>query len=330
MKILVDFAFANQLSEPGAAFFEHLFMLYARHFAADELIIISCAKQTHPLPDNSRVVYTKPTGFSWLKTSRLNNLVQQENPTAIIRFEKETIQLYQRKKNKPVANIAFTAHHQALVVNKAISSKKMIPPVVSTSTDTLSWSEKESLKISYTGGREYFLAAGTVQNADYYIALLKAYSQFKKRQLSDMKLLLVTEPGPASEELEEKLKTYKYRHDVEMTEQPELQEFEKLMSCAYAYIDLNAANELSYPLLMAAQTETAIIAADTEVSRQLAPVATYFTTSNLQQEVYDAISQLYKDENLKFTMAGSNKEAAQKNDVTQMLKTLRDFIVSQV
>lgn len=330
MKILVDFAFASQLSEPGAAFFEHLFLLYAQRFVTDDLVIISGTRQSHPLPDNSRVVYTKPTGFSWLKTSRLNNLVQQENPTAIIRFEKETIQLYQRKKNKPVANIAFTARHQALVLNKATSTKKIIPPVVGTNTNSLSWSEKESLKISYTGGREYFLAAGSVPNTDFYISLLKGYSQFKKRQLSDMKLLVVTEPGPATEELEEKLKTYKYRHDVELTEQPELQEFEKLLSCAYAYIDLNTGNELSYPLLLAAQTATAVIAANTAVSRQLAPVATYFSAASLQQDVYEAISQLYKDENLKFTMAGSNKEAAQKNDVTQMLETLRDFIVSQV
>jgi glycosyltransferase involved in cell wall biosynthesis len=330
MKILVDFAFTIELSEPGAAFFEHLMLLYAKQFTSDELVIVTSMQQNQPLADNSHTIYLKATGFNWLKTSRLNNIVQQQNPDAIIRFEKEQMLIFKRKKNKPVASVAFTNQHYGLFINKSIHTKKNLPPVVISSSQTLNWSEKESLKISYTAGREYFLMAGNVDTLTVYITILKAFSQFKKRQLSDMKLLLITEENPLTEELEEKLKTYKYRHDVEVIGQPEPEVFEKLMHCAYAYIDVNTNNELSFPILMAAQTDTAVIAAATAASKQLAPAASYFSKDNIQEELYDAISLLYKDENLKNTLASRNKTEACKINANTMLQELRDFIVSQV
>ena len=52
------------------------------------------------------------------------------------------------------------------------------------------WTEKESWKDSFTEGREYFLYVGSVHPRKNLINLLKAFSGFKKRQKTNMQLVI--------------------------------------------------------------------------------------------------------------------------------------------
>lgn len=93
----------------------------------------------------------------------------------------------------------------------------VVRPAASPGIRPLPVSDKEAIKQRYTGGKEYFFvpAAGTQAGAgageDQVIQLLKAFSLFKKRQRSNLQLVLA---GTQTGSLRQRLETYKYRGDL--------------------------------------------------------------------------------------------------------------------
>jgi len=91
----------------------------------------------------------------------------------------------------------------------------VVRPSASTGIHALSVSEKEAIKQRYTGGKEYFFipTAGTMAGPgeELVVQLLKAFSLFKKRQLSNLQLVIA---GTQTEALRQRLETYKYRGDL--------------------------------------------------------------------------------------------------------------------
>jgi glycosyltransferase involved in cell wall biosynthesis len=72
-------------------------------------------------------------------------------------------------------------------------------------------SDKEAIKQRYTGGKEYFFAGVAGAGEEDVVQLLKAFSLFKRRQLSNLQLVMA---GVRTEALRHRLETYKYRGDV--------------------------------------------------------------------------------------------------------------------
>jgi hypothetical protein len=93
----------------------------------------------------------------------------------------------------------------------------VVRPSASPGIHPLPTDEREAIKQRYTGGKEFFFvpAAGrgttTSISEDQVVQLLKAFSLFKKRQLSNLQLVLA---GTPSRSLQQRLETYKYRGDV--------------------------------------------------------------------------------------------------------------------
>lgn len=93
----------------------------------------------------------------------------------------------------------------------------VVRPYASPAIHPLSIGNKEAIRQRYTGGKEYFfvpvegIAAATGAGEDLAIQLLKAFSLFKKRQLSNLQLVLA---GTQTESLRQRLETYKYRGDI--------------------------------------------------------------------------------------------------------------------
>lgn len=107
----------------------------------------------------------------------------------------------------------------------------------------MNWEEKEQVKDTYTGGREYFLFAGDIFPPDHIIILLKAFSHFKKWQLSNMKLVLAGKANKKTAKLKDKLTTYKYREDVVIIENPSPDISDTLLQAAYAPVSIDKTEE---------------------------------------------------------------------------------------
>jgi hypothetical protein len=78
----------------------------------------------------------------------------------------------------------------------------------------MTWEEKEKVKTELTGGREYFFSDLSLGSRQEAVGLLKAFSIFKKRQHSNLRLVLTGEPGGRGEPFHVSLASYKYRQEV--------------------------------------------------------------------------------------------------------------------
>ncbi|HEX8313608.1 MAG TPA: glycosyltransferase, partial [Flavisolibacter sp.] len=73
------------------------------------------------------------------------------------------------------------------------------------------YEEQNAVKDKYTGGTEYFLYVGAIHPRKNLVNLLKAFSIFKRRLQSSMKLVLVGRLAWKNNAFLELLKTYKYK-----------------------------------------------------------------------------------------------------------------------
>ena len=109
---------------------------------------------------------------------------------------------------------------------------------VAANTSGTGHEERDKIKESLTDGAEYFVCRDGWQTLDGAIEMLLAFSAFKKRMLSGMKLVLLGQ-GPTEKEWAEKLQTFRYREDVVLVSgmggQPHP---EQIIACAWALIHL--------------------------------------------------------------------------------------------
>ncbi len=92
-----------------------------------------------------------------------------------------------------------------------IKAVKLFP---SEGLSPLGMGEREAARQSHTAGKEYFFVSVDGVAVKSVITLLKAFSLFKKRQLSNMQLILAGKLAGDPSALTMSLDTYKYRQDV--------------------------------------------------------------------------------------------------------------------
>jgi hypothetical protein len=96
----------------------------------------------------------------------------------------------------------------------------VIQPGPDATVAPLSFEERETAKSEYAGGKEYFLAIVPSAGQKELVNLLKAFSLFKRRQRSNMQLVIIDRDPPSGKDWKEKLSTYKYREDLHWADPP--------------------------------------------------------------------------------------------------------------
>jgi glycosyltransferase involved in cell wall biosynthesis len=101
----------------------------------------------------------------------------------------------------------------------------------------LSGEEKEEVKQRYAQGKEYFLADVGGMRKEQIVALLKAFSLFKKRQRSNMGFVLwVGAVRGRGKGIPIDLENYKYRSDVLVVDDAGEGEWRRLLGAAYVLV----------------------------------------------------------------------------------------------
>lgn len=158
----------------------------------------------------------------------------------------------------------------------------------------ISFAEKQVVKDGYADGREFYLWIDDAQINNNAIEILKAFSQFKKRLLSNMKLVLAGMDIVKQKLISSKIASYKYREDVVLLDNPTNQQFATLLAAAYAVIHTPIKANSGLHQLQAMQCQVPIIT--TQWVEEITGNTAIYVTSPTVTELADAMIQLYKNE----------------------------------
>jgi glycosyltransferase involved in cell wall biosynthesis len=169
----------------------------------------------------------------------------------------------------------------------------------------LSFEEQMAVKDQYTSGAEFFLYTGAIQPRKNLINLLKAFSIFKRRMQSGLKLVLAGRLAWKNDEFLTLLKTYKYRDDVVLTGYLEEKELARLTASAYAAVYPSFFEGFGVPVLEAmACGVPALTSQDSAMQEISEGAALYFDPANVDDMAYKLMF-IYKNE-------GERKELIQR------------------
>jgi hypothetical protein len=170
-------------------------------------------------------------------------------------------------------------------------------PVFSSMAVPLAGEARESTKREYTGGREYFFVDAMAASEEEVVQLLKAYSLFKKRQLSNLRLVV---SGWRTPGLREKLKTYKYEDEVFFFE-PATPD-DHLMDAAYAALFPFEGDSLGMRLVRAWQAGIpALVRTDGRLREMAGDAASGLIDADPGSLAVQMMS-IYKDETLRASL----------------------------
>ena len=164
---------------------------------------------------------------------------------------------------------------------------------------------RESVKEKYTNGKEYFIYRGAIEKRQNIIPLLKAFSIFKKRQKSSMKLLLM---GKLlwNTEFDKLIGSYKYREDVVIITDASLIDQAQIVAAAYAYIQPYSNNFLLFSFDALRSGVPVLI--DNSIAKEIfLDAALYFESAN-DADIADKMMLVYKDESLRSQLIEKGKK----------------------
>jgi glycosyltransferase involved in cell wall biosynthesis len=176
----------------------------------------------------------------------------------------------------------------------------------------LNYVEQDVVKDKYTGGTEFFLYAGAIHPRKNLMNLLKAFSIFKRRLHSSMKLVLAGRLAWKNNEFLELLKTYKYKEDVVLTGYLEEQELAKLIASAYAFVYPSLFEGFGLPVAEAMKCRVPVLTSKASAMEEIAGgAALLFDPQNID-DIGDKLMRTYKDEDGRKKLVNDGYEIAQK------------------
>ena len=216
-----------------------------------------------------------------------------------------------KKSAQVIALSASAEKNIATVYPAAINKIRTVLPVVSDLYRPVTYPAADAIKNKYTEGKEFFLYGGGIYPSSNLRTLLKAFSLFKKRQQSSMKLVIVSLSLPANTSFVKSIATYKYRNDIVIIESSDEIEYAALLASAYAFVYPVLFNGLCLRILQAVYSHVPVIASQSALANELAGAAALFADPSSQQDIADKLMRIYKDELLRNELINNAAIAAE-------------------
>ncbi|MEO6330361.1 MAG: glycosyltransferase [Ginsengibacter sp.] len=185
----------------------------------------------------------------------------------------------------------------------------IIPNGISTSLAPIDWKVKEKIKAQYADGNEYFIFCGSTSQQNNFLSLLKAFSQFKKWQKSNMQLLIMNQ-DTLPEDLTESLKSFKYRKDVKVLNLQN-NELTKAIAASYCMLYVTMDDGFQTSVLTALTCSLPVITNDTNAMPELFSDAVLYTDFNNPADLAEKFMLIFKDEKLRKGLIEKGRQKAQ-------------------
>ncbi|MER3497531.1 MAG: glycosyltransferase family 1 protein [Chitinophagaceae bacterium] len=172
--------------------------------------------------------------------------------------------------------------------------------------------DKQVIKEKYTGGAEYFLYTGSIHPRKNLMNLLKAFSIFKKRLKSNLKLVIAGRLAWKYESFVESLKTYKYRSDVVLTGYLPEEELALLTASAYAMVYPSFIEGFGVPVAEAMKCGVQVITTLHSAMQEVCGEAGLYAEAQNFNDIADKMMLIYKDEVLRKQLVDKGRELVKK------------------
>jgi glycosyltransferase involved in cell wall biosynthesis len=176
----------------------------------------------------------------------------------------------------------------------------------------LTWEEKEAVQEKYTEGCEYFVFAGALHPRKNIVNLLKAFIAFKKKQRSNMKLVIVGRFAWKYEEVIAMKDTMPFKEDVKWVGYMDVAELSKVIGAAYALTYPSLFEGFGIPILEALQCNVPCIVSNTSSMPEVAGDAALLVDPRNVDDIAEKMQMIYKDEVLRAKLIEAAKEQVKK------------------
>jgi glycosyltransferase involved in cell wall biosynthesis len=205
-----------------------------------------------------------------------------------------------QKRKSSVTLIAPSYTHQQDIISKHLAPEKntaVLYPVASGSFLPVNEEQKNVVKAQISRDCEYFTCIAANHSREHIIKLLKAFSIFKKRLKSNMKLIVCGNIANNRKKLLEELDSYRFKEDVIMMD-PSQTDKAIITGNAYASIVfLNSEND-PLPLIESLCCHIPILYAEDPLHKEVAGEAGLAFQSDDFNDLAVQMMQIYKDESL--------------------------------
>ncbi len=191
----------------------------------------------------------------------------------------------------------------------------------------LSWEEREQVKKEYADGCEYFVFAGALHPRKNILNLLKAFVQFKKRQRSNMKLVIVGRFAWKYEEVMKMKVEMPFKEDVKWVGYMGVEDLSKVMGGAYALVYASLFEGFGIPILEALECNVPAIVSNTSSMPEVAGDAGILVNPLDVNDIADKMQLIYKDEALRNKLIAAAKEQVKKFDWDASADKLWDCVM---
>lgn len=175
----------------------------------------------------------------------------------------------------------------------------VIPDCIHAMFSAYSEDEKNSVREKYTEGLAYFLFAGTGTTSFEPINLLKAFSFFKKRQKSNMKLLIANKQLALDVNFMKALRSFKFRDEVILLNNYTTEELAGIMSAAYAFVYPVLTDSDAEPVRQSIQCEVPVIATRSRALEESFSDAILYADAKDFNDIAEKMILVFKDEQLR-------------------------------
>ena len=201
------------------------------------------------------------------------------------------------KKAKTVVTFSATLKNEVAKRYDVVENKiTVIPATSGKKYQPITREAKELVKEKYTEGKEYFLFSGRIHPGSNLVNLLKAFSLFKKRQKSNMLLIIASQDILQDAPFVESLKLYKYRHEVKLIPGLNNDILKEITATAYACINMAPLHNDIAGLFNAMQCGVPVIAGNLHIAMELLEDAALFANGDVPEHIAERLMLLYKDE----------------------------------
>jgi glycosyltransferase involved in cell wall biosynthesis len=241
------------------------------------------------------------------------------------RFVKKQLPLFLDKATRIIATSNLCRAQIVNILPAAAEKTTVVYPAAGNGFSPMSQEEKELVKAQYANGKEYFLHGGAINSKSQLVSLLKAFSLFKKRQKSNMQLLLAGHINLPENELKATVSTYKYRDDVRLTGYHSTPIFARLLAGAYALVHTSTGMQLPVEAMICG---VPLIVTDTGAMQEICGEAALYINTTSPIAIAEQMMLVFKDENLRDSLVKKGNKQVEQYSAPAAVVKLAEAVLS--